>query len=481
MNLIQELEKKFLTGTLSVKRDEVYELNASKFWELVAKVRGGLVSKGIKKGDCVGIHLPNSPEWVILDFAIMGMGAVTVPLSIKSTKEQLTHMISSSNCKLVFSTEKDQIIGLEKSPEENLKELFGKKISCSLVDENEPATIGFTSGSTGLPKGVVLSHKNLLFNTKAQPFPTTKEDSLISYLPLSHTFERSCGVCSGLYTDMSIRFLDDTSKLLQTLEEYKPTCLLCVPLVLEKIKKKILKHPIKKQIYRFAPSIMGKLILKKMGGRIKWIICGGAPLSKSLIEFIERTNLPAYQGYGMTETAPLLAANNPQKNKLGSVGPPLSGVEVKIENNHILVKSPGLFIDYLPPERKQDRLKEDWFDTGDLGSLKDGFLYVEGRKDDLIVLQSGKKIYAHVIEALVEDAGIEQAIAYGGERGVSCLIFSEKDDSYVKGCIDEVNNGLAKHDMITHWSRMNEMTIENGYLTSALKKSRKKVVAELVK
>ncbi|MEA3495899.1 MAG: AMP-binding protein [Bacteroidota bacterium] len=420
----------------------------------IEKVKMLLHKSGIKKGDKVGLLSTNMPNWGIAFFAIANFGAIAVPVLPDFHDNEIKNIIIHSEAKLLIVSEKlfpkvksletellktkvlldnFRIIPKEATAEDlkNLKELSVADIELENVDieEDDLLSILYTSGTTGKSKGVMLSHKNIVSN--AQNIITVqyidKEDSFVSILPLAHTYENTLGLILPIMQGASVYYLKKpptANVLLPALEEIRPTFMLSVPLVIEKIfKKKILttftKNIAIKTLYSFPPirkilhKIAGKKLYETFGGRLKFFGIGGAKVDKTVERFLREAKFPYAIGYGLTETAPMLAGSNPQQTKLQGVGPVMQGIEIKIEPQEkgsklgeVLAKGENIMRGYFkePELTKNVFTKDGWFKTGDLGYLtKENFLYLKGRIKNMIVGPSGENIYPEEIESVINN------------------------------------------------------------------------------
>jgi long-chain acyl-CoA synthetase len=391
-------------------------ISYEEFKEQTDNLANGLVSLGVHSGDKVAIISENRPEWVFSDMAILSVGAVDVPLYPSLTAESVEFIINNSESKGVIVSNKFQlnkflkiqnncksvdfvIILNEKDFQPDVKNLFtfkqvqelGKKHkkehpdlfkdSIEKVRPEDVCTIIYTSGTTGEPKGVVLTHNNILSNVKAalSCFPLTKDDVFLSFLPLCHIFERMAGYYTAFSSGGTICYAESIETVAQNLIEIKPTVMTTVPRLFERIHSKIIKNvesqPEKKQkIFNWAVEvgkqyckakkdkkvsfgllakhkIADKLVFKKLrdrtGGRLRFFISGGAALSKDLGEFFEAVGILIIEGYGLTESSPVITANRVDDYKFGTVGKPFPGVEVKIApDGEILAKGPNIMQGY---------------------------------------------------------------------------------------------------------------------------------------
>ncbi|MEN3044958.1 MAG: AMP-binding protein [Candidatus Hydrothermales bacterium] len=449
-----------------IKRGDTFQVfTYSKALEMIKSIGGYLKSRGFRKGDRAAILGENMPEWGISYLGIQWAGGVCVPLDARASQSDWEHFLRHSESKFIFVSKKfvDDILEIRDKVESlveiiSFPESDGKVSSFSDVvlfkdklevpvdrDPNDLAIILYTSGTTGTPKGIMLSHKNVILNIEAvlKIFDFNETDHLFSVLPLHHVFEGTCGFLAPLYVGAKITYARSLkpSEILEDLRETEPTVFLTVPLLLEKLYLGIMKNiknlslP-KKGLFkvmsslshlldpitgRKASRVLFKTVREKMGfKRIKYIISGGAALPTWVGVGFLRLGFPIYQGYGLSETSPVVSVNPPKgKNKINSVGPPIPGVEVKImepdENGigEIAVKGDIVMLGYYKDKKATERVfREGWFLTGDLGYIdKDGYIYITGRKKSVIVTKGGKNIYPEEIEEkLLESSIIKECL-----------------------------------------------------------------------
>ncbi len=409
-----------------------------------------LDERGILKGDKIALLSENMSHWPIAYFAITSLGAVVVPILTDFNTSDVHHILRHSEAKAVFVSQK-QLETIDELQDSNLKfviqlddlklldhytnhsymEKFKQKISKQKLDkpqEEHLAAILYTSGTTGHSKGVMLTHKNLVTNALSayKNVTISPEDIFLSILPLAHTFECTVGMLIPVLHGSSIVYIDKTptpSVLLKAFEIVRPTMMLSVPLIIEKIHKnkimaKLNSSKITKTLYKIPfmkkqfNKIAGKKLLEIFGGRLRFFGIGGAPLSKAVEEFLKDANFPYVIGYGLTETAPLIAGTRlGMKLKIGSTGPLMPGVEVTLKDQNpdtgegkIAVKSPSVMVGYYKDDEKTKEVFDEngYFLTGDLGYIdEDGYLFISGRSKNLILGPSGKNIYPEQIESII--------------------------------------------------------------------------------
>ncbi|MEX0593466.1 MAG: long-chain fatty acid--CoA ligase [Balneolaceae bacterium] len=553
---------------VSTKRKGTWvELSTQTFRERIRHTAFGLYDAGIRPGDRVSLHSRNSAEWLICDLALQQLGAVTVPIYTTQPGKQIEHILRDSESKLhivendsLFAETKPLIksistikgiVSIEKSTHSSIQtlrdiEAKGKETEAdneqsvrSILETITPetlATLIYTSGTTGMPKGVMLSHGNLAFNVQASmervPFRLDEVPGkrFLSYLPLSHVFER---MISYMYLLMgvSIWYIEEIDEIREDLQTVRPAFFATVPRLLEKLQNGMKARGqemsgVQKRLYywalklasrydpsekgsiveqwqrRIADSLVYRKIRAQLGGELIGVVSGGAPLSEEIFRFINGIGLYCGQGYGLTETSPVIAVQDPNHLKPGSCGLPLRGVEVKIaDDGEICVRGANVMMGYYrDPERTNDVLGSDgWLKTGDIGELdEDGELYVKDRKKDLFKLSTGKYVAPQFIETqLINSPFIEQAVVLGyHQKFCSALIvphwenvgnrldrrgLSVKDPdgespevrTVIEEEIEKVNKTLSPWETVKKFKLLEKMlTIEDGELTPTLKLKR---------
>lgn len=548
-------------------------ISYDEFKEQTDSLAYGLASLGVKAEDKVAIISENRPEWVYSDMAILSLGAVDVPLYPSLTAESVEFILNNSESKGIIVSNKFQlnkfikikdkcktiefiIILNEKDFIPDVKNLYtfnqiqdlGKKYqkenpdllkdSIEKVKPTDICTIIYTSGTTGEPKGVVLSHDNILSNVKAalQCFPITKDDIFLSFLPLCHIFERMAGYYTAFSSGGTICYAESIETVAQNLIEIKPTIMTTVPRLFERIHSKIIKNvesqPEKKQkIFNWAievgkqyakakkekkvslalaakHKIADKLVFGKLrdrtGGRLRFFISGGAALSKDLGEFFEAVGILIIEGYGLTESSPVISANRLDDYKFGTVGKPFPRVEVKIApDGEILAKGPNIMQGYYKnPKETEATIKDGWLYTGDIGEFdSEGFLKITDRKKHLFKTSAGKYIAPTPIENLfLASKYIDQFVLIGDRRMfLTALIVPDfealkeyadsnnikytnetdltKDERIYKLLDVELNQmqrTLANYERVRKFALLDRpFTIETGEITPSMKIRRK--------
>ncbi|MYA71982.1 long-chain fatty acid--CoA ligase [Candidatus Poribacteria bacterium] len=451
------------------------ELDAS-----VAAFSKGLNALGVEKNDRVAILSENRPEWAITDFGSLKVGAVTVPMFSTLTAAQVGYILKDSGAKIIcVSTEKqlekvrairDEVPTLEQivifdtiedeTPEGVIQfqavcELAGEETD-SAASEDDIATIIYTSGTTGNPKGVMLTHANFISNVEAckSLIDVSETDVLLSFLPLSHVFERLGGHYVPLFSGAKIAYAESTFTVAQNMKEVAPTVMLSVPRLYETMHERILRavqegSSVKQKIFHWGvsvgsavssaiqqgrkpsailqlqQSIADKLVFAKLkeatGGRLRFFVSGGAALPQSIAEFFHAAGILILEGYGLTETSPVISMNHPGKWKFGTVGAQVPGIEVQIaEDGEILTRGPHVMKGYFNNDAATAEVidAEGWFHTGDIGLIDaDGFVKITDRKKNIIVLSNGKNVAPQPIESvLVQSPFISQIMVIGSER-----------------------------------------------------------------
>jgi long-chain acyl-CoA synthetase len=404
----------------------------------VGQAARGLISKlkslGIKKGDKVAILSENRPEWPISYLAVTGMGAVAVPLDSLGTEYDLKGIVAHSEARGAIVSDRFSPLIKDASNLEFMismdKDFAALKGSASDdlgydVDKNDLAAIVYTSGTTGIPKGVMLTHNNIVTNfvTGAALFEIGPTDMALSVLPIHHTFETIGGFLAMYYCGARVTYAESLKsfKLIQNMVETGTTILIGVPMLYQLFYDGIMRGVEEKgpafnfifkvlfalsRISRAAFKInIGRLLFKqvhqKLGGHFRFWVSGGAAIDPELLDNFDLMGLTIIQGYGLTESSPVIAANDLSHNKYGSVGRPIAGVCVKInENGEILATGPNIMQGYFKmPEESVKVLKDGWLYTGDVGRIdKDGYLYITGRIKDVIITSSGLNVYPDEIE-----------------------------------------------------------------------------------
>lgn len=449
---------------LSYKQHDAYSsLSFGEVAEKVKQVASGLWHIGIRKGDKLAILCENRPEWAIADLAALAIGVVVVPVHTTLSPKIVQHILNHSEAKVLIVSTGDllhkvqlvqnelpflrHIISLQacETPILAWQDVVAKgardRFELPSLDPEEVCTIMYTSGTTGFPKGVELSHRNLLSNVEAirKAVPVRPNDVFLSFLPLSHVLERVGGYYVPLLSGATIVYAEGTKQLSVNLKEVNPTILISVPRIFEKFhdaiwdkvnasskaKKKLFVWALKQRrgtlLFLFADRLVFKKIRAGLGGRLRLTISGGASLNKKLARFFMKIGVVILEGYGLTETSPVIALNRERDLRFGTVGKTLQDVEVSISpDKEILVRGPNVTRGYFKdPEATREAFDSDkWFHTGDLGFLDEhGFLTVIGRRKEMIVTAGGKNVSLETIEnELNGDRFIAQSMVLGNNR-----------------------------------------------------------------
>ncbi|MGE5106180.1 MAG: AMP-dependent synthetase/ligase [Sphingobacteriales bacterium] len=502
--------------------------NTQEIKEIVDKLSGGLLNMGVSSGDMtaegrdkIAILCKNRPEWLMLDMAVQQIGALLIPVYPTINVNELEYILNDAQVKMVFVNDEDTFLKVVsiKDRVPSVKEIFTfehvpnsrhwkEVITASSAEAiqqipalaqniqfKDLATIIYTSGTTGKPKGVMLSHENILSNVMASIpcFPPGSNQRAISFLPLNHIFERMVSYLY-LFQGTAIYFAESLDTIAENLKEVRPHLFTTVPRLLEKMYDKIMMKGseltgIKKKLFFWAHSlaekfelnsskgisydlqlaIARKIVFSKwkeaVGGNVRCIIVGGAACQPRLIKIFTAAGIPVMEGYGLTETSPVISVNRFEEigRMVGTVGPLLRGVEVKIaEDGEILCKGPNVMMGYYKnPELTAESMTDGWYHTGDIGMLIEAdngpykqFLKITDRKKELFKTSGGKYVAPLPIESkLKESMFIEQVMVVGSERKyVGALIIPNfphlKDWARQNGIADNSNESLVKNEKI---------------------------------
>ncbi len=535
----------------------------------------GLASLGVKKDDKIAIISENRPEWTYSDMAILGLGAIDVPLYPSLTSESVEFILNNSESKGIIVSTKFQlnkvlkirnkcktlkfiILLNEKDIDTNNKDMiaFSKvqelgrtyqkshpsllKDNLSQIKPDDICTIIYTSGTTGEPKGVVLTHHNILSNVQAalDSFPISNKDVFLSFLPLCHIFERMAGYYTSFAAKCVVCYAESIETVAQNLIEIKPTIMTTVPRLFERIHSKIIKNvesqsPKKQKIfywaidigkkykaaqkkgkiplslslkYKLADKLVYKKLQEKTGGNLRFFISGGAALPREMGEFFEAIGIIIIEGYGLTESSPVIAANRYEDYKFGTVGKPFPGVDIKIASDgEILAKGPNIMQGYYKNKKETEAtIKDGWLHTGDIGVFDaDGFLIITDRKKHLFKTSAGKYIAPAPIESLfLASKYIDQFVLIGDRRmfltalivpdfeavkeyadshkipyeKVEDLAHDEEIYKMLDKEMDQFQKKLANYERVRKFVLLDKpFTIESGEITPSLKIKRKYV------
>ncbi len=542
-------------------------INWKEFSDQVRRIALALNQIGVRKGDRVAILSENRPEWAFADLGILSLGAASVPIYPTSSVKDCHYILENAEVSVIFVSTAEQfekvkpllekgnlrtIIGFD-LPKSSLPKILtltdcleiGRLANLNNSDGYEQmtrrskredlATLIYTSGTTGPPKGVMLTHGNFLSNCEAsrEVLYLKENEKALSFLPLSHVFERMAGYYFMIQQGASIAYAENMQTVAEDLLLVRPTVAAGVPRIFEKMHARInevvqTSPPLRQKIFHWALKvgevssekrashkplppllelqfILAKfLVFKKLkakfGGRIRFFISGGAPLAKDLGEFFYAADVLILEGYGLTETSPVISVNQVKRFKFGTVGPPLPGVEVKIApDGEILTRGPHVMKGYYRNEQAtQEAIRDGWFYTGDIGEMdSDGFLKITGRKKDLIITAGGKNISPQNIEnEILKDEFFIQAVVIGDRRphlvalivpsrpvlerwavsqnlkapGWESLLKNEEVLKEAERRLKDRMKDFASYDQIRYFHLLpKELTQESGELTPTLK------------
>ena len=478
------------------KKDlSVSSLTFSEAFTLLTEFSARLKALGLKRREHVAIVGENSPQWAISYFAAIWAGAIAVPLDARAKTEHIRQVLVLSDSRFLIASggfaeslgntgAVEHVIPMDKALESQTD--VEKTVAAEKLEPEDIADIVFTSGTTGNPKGVMLSHGSIMSSLEAlySAFPITDEDTAFSILPIHHVYERIVGILLSFYCGQHVFFSRSIKprEMLSDLEIAKPTVWLNTPLILERLLLRIEQGKAKNFLTRALPSrFFGRMAKKRLGlDRLKLIVSGGAALSESASEGLEKYEFPLIQGYGMSETSAVIAANPFSRPKNASGGLILENSEVEIRDvdsegiGEICVRSPNVMDGYYKnPTATREILSDDWLRTGDLGYFDhEGYLYITGRKKSVIVTKGGKNISPEEIEEkLTPLETVEEAIVFSpDDERIQAVIFPEAegiskrleqspqhgDDERIwdilKGQITELNRRLEPHKRISHFA-----------------------------
>ena len=558
-----------------VKRAGAYApVSAAEFGDGVKHLALGLRALGFEPGQKLCLLSENRPEWTMTDFAALTAGGLTVPIYTTLVSEQIRYIIDDSDAAIVVVSTADQwrkieplraglakvrhyitFAGEAPAGALTLDEVLAKGRAAAAAEPDlydrlvarvraeDEATLIYTSGTTGVPKGVILTHGNLLSNIKTASdiIEFSAKDTVLSFLPLSHILERMV-MFTYIYKGCTVAFAESVEAVAQNLLEVRPHIMVSVPRVFEKIYTKVMDQvlsspALRRKIFfwalrvgkaygalkldrkpvgrglRIRRAIAAKLVFSKIiartGGRVRFFVSGGAPLSKDIAEFFYAIGLVILEGYGLTETSPLLSVNTFEAIRLGTVGKPAPGIDIRIaEDGEILARGPNIMKGYYKKEAEtREIMLGGWFHTGDIGHLDaDGYLVITDRKKDLLVTSGGKNVAPQPIENLLKTSPyITNAVVIGDRRRfVSALIVPDHDKlkeyaraqgiafgsidelcrnrrivDFLKGEVDRATPLLASYERIKKIIVLpRDFDIEKGEITPSLKVRRANVTAE---
>lgn len=551
-----------------ILKDQTYPLTYGEYLQRVVHFSAGLEATGVAFGDRVLLLSENRPEWAIADYALLSLGAVVVPVYPSLPPAQIVYLAQDSGARAIIVSDEKQyrkavevskavpqvetIVVMDPPAElasnaisfadierrgqevEDAEERFRQRIA--QIPPEHIATFIYTSGTTGEPKGAMLSHHNLLTNVEGslQALHANADDVFLSFLPLSHVFERMAGHFTAVACGATVYYCETLFTIARDMQIARPTLMLAVPRLFDSIRERVLDHVTKQSRLRqrvfhwamrngakaaqavrgerrwnpwlkFKWKLADRLVLRKVrevtGGRLRFFVSGGAALGKHNAEFFHAFGILILEGYGLTETSPVVSVNREENYRFGTVGLPIPGVEVRIaEDGEILVRGPNVMQGYYnkPAETAEVIDSEGWLHTGDLGSLDaDGFLRITGRKKDIIVLANGKNVAPVPIEEQLKTSPyISEAVLFGDEqevitalivpnfeqvrewakmqgllvRGDSELVRLPEVKQLIKQEIDRLTTHLAEFEKVRRFTLLDHpFSIETGELTPTLK------------
>ncbi|MEG3638067.1 AMP-dependent synthetase/ligase [Magnetococcus sp. PR-3] len=517
-----------------------------------AQWQAALRRENLKQGARVAICMPNRMEWVLFDMACMSLGLVVVPLYPHDRPEAMAYILEDAGVQLLLMEDESQWRVLEPHLYDatKLKTVVILQGHCSdscgrcqaagdwlpqgthpwlrmagATDPDGLATLVYTSGTTGPPKGVMLSHRNILFNAAAslKRIDAYTDDRFLSFLPLSHALERTAGCYLPMMAGCEVAFSRGIPYLSEDLAAMQPTVLISVPRIFERIHSEVLaklqhaphwkvrlfSHTVesgwdhflhqqgksgfhfKGMIWPLLKPIVANKLLKKLGGRLRLAVSGGAPLDPTISRFFLGMGLPLVQGYGLTETAPVVSVNTPTDNEPSSVGQPLPGVKVRLNRQgELCVKGPGVMTGYWhDPGATHAAIDQDgWYHTGDKGEIDaEGHIKVVGRIKEILVTATGRKVPPADVEGAIQlDPLFNQVMVLGeGRAYLAALVVLNPevaegkiwDEVALVARINELLHGFPRYAEIIRVAVVEESwTVDNGLLTPTLKLKRRAVL-----
>ncbi|MDR3089684.1 MAG: long-chain fatty acid--CoA ligase [Desulfobulbaceae bacterium] len=560
---------------VSFKKKGLYiSLTYAEFYERALMHARGLAKIGVAPGDRVAIFSENRLGWAIADFSIQSCRAISVPIYATDTGKEAAYVINHSESDIVFVSTRGQyekllavreliprvrmVVSFEQfigdkdfpvftqfqlsEPEIPLSEADKSRIESGIdaIRQDDILTIIYTSGTTGVPKGVALTHGNILSNAQYAlegfgdlPNPMT----FLSFLPLSHVLERTAGYYATLILGNHLAFAENTRLVMENMGEIRPDAMVSIPRLFEKIHSRIYdsvrqagrlrsalfrkavatgeRYVEKKYVRRENPGLLAwqyrlfdklvfQAIRKRFGGRIRFFLCGGAPLDEVITRFMWAIGMPVFQGYGLTETSPVIAVNTWRDIRFAAVGKAINKTEVKLaEDGELLTRGPQLMRGYHNNEAaNQEAMGDGWFRTGDIARIdEEGFIYIVDRKKELIVTAGGKNIAPQPLESELRlNKYIEQAIVIGDRKPYLVALLTpnierlvdlsrEMDIHFIdmqelaanprirevyQGVIDEFNASQPPYSTIKNFAILvSDFTIDGGELTSTMKLKRR--------
>jgi len=506
------------------------EISAREISAYAARWQAFLRAEGLAPGDRVALCLKNSIHWVAADQGALGLGLVVVPLYADDNPENVAWCLENSGARLLVAetsrmahalqgvaTSLPRVLCLTADPgsgHDAVEAVLPRQapaFEVAPLEDDALATICYTSGTVGRPKGVMLTHGNILANVAAceRLRLARSDDVFLSLLPLSHMFERTGGYYLPLSIGAKVAYARSVSQLAEDLASERPTVMFAVPRVFEKfaarLNEALAKSPAKKRLFDLVVAAGGRVarreaglldgivlalardrvagpVLARLGGRMRFAVLGGAPLDPAIAWLFLGIGLPVLQGYGMTEASPVISVNRPESNVPESVGMPLDNVEVRIAaGGELLARGPSIMKGYWNnPEASAKSLdREGWLHTGDLAEIRDGRIFIRGRLKDVLVLSNGEKLPPQDVElAILGDGVFEQGVLIGEGRPFLTLVAvtQETDEKRLIQRANERLKGFPGYIRVRRVVTTREpWTVENGLLTPTLKVKRERV------
>ena len=536
------------------EKEHWYGLTWAQIASQVERWQIAIKDLGMKKGDRVAICYKNSIEWVIFDQAALRLGLVVVPLYTADRADNMAYVLANSEARIAIFEDLSRWQEVLKSDEDlsNISKVLifnnahsddsrvqavddwlpqlGQKLERGINQADDLASIVYTSGTTGRPKGVMLSHKNMLSNAYAgmRSIAVLPSDRLLSFLPLSHTLERTVGYYGSILSGASVTFNRSIPQLSDDLQAVQPTVLISVPRIFERVHNRIYSgleklNLVKRLLFRRAiktgwhafereqgraawhprlllrgllDNLVAAPIRERLGGQLKFAVVGGAPLSIEVAKTFTSLGIPLLQGYGLTESSPIVSVNTLAENKPDSIGLPLRGVEVKlIDNDELCIKGENVMLGYWNrPKATAKTMHGDWLKSGDRAVIdQQGFIRIIGRIKDILVLANGEKVPPPDIEAAISrDPLFEQVLVVGEGRAYLSVIVVLNPELWQANCQNnKLDPSAPNAGQASKWllqkvaaqmgdfpgyariraihASLDEWTIESGMITPTLK------------
>ncbi len=507
-----------------------HDYSAAEVSRLAARWQQALRREGLETGDRVALCLKNGVNWVALDLAALGLGLVVVPLYLEDNAENIAWCVRDSGARLLvlesarqcqalqaFSADLPPMVCVQDGVAGGVALANWLPPSAVAEFEAQPlapealATIVYTSGTTGRSKGVMLSHGNILANVAAasEVVSLHGDDSLLSLLPLSHMFERTCGYYLPLAAGIKVAYARGIQQIGEDLAHHHPTVMIAVPRVFERflarlekvLSESLVKHALfrltvhlgwrrfkgqasgpEKMLYALLQRIVAAPVLARLGGRLALAVVGGAKVELRIARTFIGLGLNMIQGYGLTEAAPVVAANRERDNDPETVGAPLAQVETRINTvGELLVRGPSVMLGYWNnPEATANILDADgWLNTGDLARMRDGKIIISGRSKDILILSNGEKASPQDVEtAILDDPLFEQVMLAGEGKPFFALlaVTQEQDEKVLLRRANAQLKAFPRYVRVRRVIAVSELwTVENGLLTPTQKVRRKAV------